>query len=442
MRPFTTLALLACAAAAPAAEDFFAEAEARIERHRKQDAILYIHDRDGNPLPGARVRVRQTGHAFAFGSQVDARVWGKVDDDDPYRRAIVNGDFNTAVLGNGLKWYAWDRMSRRAESDRAIRWFRDHGLRVRGHTMVWGTDNWGVAGSKDIKRHVERIDEKKNTGYRWKGKEREDYVKARMLRRIRNLATHYDGTIRDWDVLNEPTSEGHWQRLLDPGHHVHASPLMVDWFHAARDAAGPGVRLAINEFHILVGDFPEHRDGYADIIRFLLDHDAPLDAIGFQGHFYNGNRRRSPAQMWAVLERFARFGLPMFVSEFDCAGKNWGEDPEATQAEFLREVLVTCFSHPLVDGFVIWGYWDGSHWLGNAPFYREDWSEKPSLAVWRELIHETWRTELDDTTDEAGRFAFRGFKGGYEITVEAGEETFTAPLVLGDEALEQHFSAR
>jgi len=30
---------------------------------------------------------------------------------------------------------------------------------------------------------------------------------------------------------------------------------------------------------------------------------------------------------------------------------------------------------------VIWGYWDGSHWLDNAPFYREDWSEKPSLAV-------------------------------------------------------------
>ncbi len=424
-----------------AEEDFRSAADARIERHRMQDAVLVVHDGEGNPLPDARVVARMCEHAFAFGTQVNARYWITVGDEDPYRRAIVGGDFNTAVLGNGLKWYSWERLRRRANAERAIDWFAEHGLRVRGHTMVWGTDNWGVAAARDVKRFVAVKDREQNTGYIWKDEPRPDYVRRRLTHRIANLGAHFRGRIRDWDVLNEPVSEHWWNSLLDPDTEPHRSQLMAEWFRTARRAAGPGARLAVNEFHILVGEFEEHRAGYETVIRTLLEAEAPLDAIGFQGHFYLGDLRRSPAELYATLERFGAFGLPMFVSEFDCAGKRWGDTPaqvERAQADFLEDLLVACFSHPLVDGFIIWGYWDGTHWLKNAPFYRLDWSEKPSLDVWRRLVRDEWWTETSGTTDAEGRFAFRGFKGRYQVTMQVGRETATAAVVLGDEALEEN----
>ncbi|MFW5698487.1 MAG: endo-1,4-beta-xylanase [Planctomycetota bacterium] len=447
---FSRLTVFVCwCAMSPLAaqDDFFTAAAERIEQHRKQDAVVHLRARDGSPLPGARIRVVQRDHAFVFGTQVNARFWEECGDEHPYRRAIIAGDFNTAVLGNALKWTSWERMQRRERAVRAIDWFERHGLRVRGHTMVWGTDNWGVSGPMDIRALVERAEGEDVAGYRWRGEPQPAVVRARIDGHIRSLGSFFRGRIHDWDVLNEPTSENWWTVLLDPEADPRRSQLMVDWFRAARAGAGPGARLAINDFHILVGDHRQHRDDYAAVITYLQEHGAPLDAIGFQGHFYHSNLRRSPAQLYAVLERFGRFGLPMFVSEFDCSGKGWGENRDAAEkarAQFLREILITCFSHPQVDGFVIWGYWDGSHWLGNAPFYRADWSAKPGLAVWRELVRDRWWTEVAGTTDAEGRFAFRGFKGRYEVVVvnEAEEEILVAPVRLGDAPAVFHLAAR
>ena len=40
-----------------------------------------------------------------------------------------------------------------------------------------------------------------------------------------------------------------------------------------------------------------------------------------------------------------------------------------------------------------------------------------------QLIHEEWQTSLSGTTDATGRFAFRGFRGAYQVAIEAGGTT-------------------
>ena len=41
-----------------------------IEQHRKGFAHVKITDKSGNAIPGAKVRVNQTSHAFRFGANL------------------------------------------------------------------------------------------------------------------------------------------------------------------------------------------------------------------------------------------------------------------------------------------------------------------------------------------------------------------------------------
>lgn len=55
----------------------------------------------------------------------------------------------------------------------------------------------------------------------------------------------------------------------------------------------------------------------------------------------------------------------------------------------------------------------------HAPFYRADWSEKPALQVWRDLVYgEWWTGEQQATTDSEGWATFSGaFFGNYSVEV-------------------------
>ena len=58
-------------------------------------------------------------------------------------------------------------------------------------------------------------------------------------------------------------------------------------------------------------------DKYVVQIRELLNAGAPIDGIGFQGHFKN-NHDADPLQIQSVLDRFwNEFGLPIWITEFD-----------------------------------------------------------------------------------------------------------------------------
>ena len=44
-----------------------AQFDADIERYRKADALIRVQNREGNPVPGARVSLSQRTHDFTFG---------------------------------------------------------------------------------------------------------------------------------------------------------------------------------------------------------------------------------------------------------------------------------------------------------------------------------------------------------------------------------------
>lgn len=369
------------------------EALARIERIRQGGFRLQVVDADGRPVAGAQVRVEQQRADFHWGTALQMeRLVVDTPDNLRYRR-ITTELFNAASPENDLKWPVWrgewaGNFSP-AQTLAGLRWLRARGFHTRGHVLVW-------PGFKNLPRPVqERI-----------GTDRQAEIPALVEAHIREITRATKGLLDEWDVLNEPFTNHDLMTIFGDG-------IMPPWFRVAQEEL-PGVPLYLNDFsnHDLTTD-ADHVAHFEKTARYLLDQGAPVTGLGLQAHF--GGRPNAPENILAVLDRYQQaFNLPVRITEFDV----WTTDEEL-QADFTRDFLILCFSHPSVVGLQHWGFWETSHWRPPAAMFRADWSEKPNARVYRDLVLNQWRTRLAGRLDPQGRFAGRGFHGDYVVTVEA-----------------------
>jgi hypothetical protein len=84
----------------------------------------------------------------------------------------------------------------------------------------------------------------------------------------------------------------------------------------------------------------------------------------------------------------------------------------------MRDILTICFAHPSMKGFIMWGFWDGAHWLGNAPMYNQDWTIKQSGTAFIDQVFKKWWTDVKVNSSALGDATLRGYKGKYKITVK------------------------
>jgi GH35 family endo-1,4-beta-xylanase len=380
--------------------DWRRAAAQRIDQIRKAELELRVEDPAGQAIEGAKVRARLARHEFAFGTCVQAsRLVGPGEE---RYRGIITELFNFATLENDLKWPAlegdWNEGYPLDRAQAAVEWLGAQGIRVRGHVLVW-------PGWRNLPRSLQAL-------------EREPArLRGEVERHVRELASLLRGKLAHWDVLNEPFDN---HDLMD----ILGREVMIDWFRAAR-AADPQARLFINDYAILAGGGGRspHRDDYLGTIRLLVEGGAPLDGIGMQGHF--GTTLTAPQDLLSILDRFAEFGKPIFVTEYDI---DLGD--EALAAEYTHDFYTTLFSHPAVGGILMWGFWDGAHWKSNAPLYRRDWSLKPAGRVFRDLVLGAWHTDERGQTDGQGSFGVRGFLGEYVIEVQALGRTVATQVRL------------
>jgi len=388
------------------------DALARIEKIRKGDFAVKVTDATGRPVSGAKVTVTQTHAAFQWGSALQMERL-TVDTQDNLRYRQVTAElFNAASTENDLKWPAWlgewEGRFPHAQTLAGLHWLQDRGFYLRGHVFVW-------PGRKNLPKTVQDLI----------GTPRQNEIPAMVTDHIREEARATKGLLREWDVLNEPFTN---HDLMD----IFGREIMPSWFKAAREEL-PDAKLFFNDFsnHDATTD-ADHVKHFEETTRYLLAHGAPVDGLGLQAHF-NG-RPNAPENILAVLDRYqAEFHLPVRMTEFDV----WTRDEEL-QADFTRDFLILCFSHPSVVGVQHWGFWEVCHWRPSAAMYRADWSEKPNAKVYKDLVLHQWRTNLAGATGADGRYAGRGFHGDYTVTVEAGgrrvEKTFS--LAPGGEAVE------
>lgn len=366
------------------------KAAERIEKLRKRELSVRVVDKQGKPVAGADVSLRQTEQAFGFGSAVVAQTLIRPGNDE-YKR-LVGELFNVAVLENNLKWQPlagdWGEGWTLETALKGVDWLAQRGIPTRGHVLVW-------PGFRNLPASVKAL-EKEPTKLR-----------ARVNQHVTDLATATRGKLVHWDVVNEPFDN---HDLMD----ILGEDAMVDWFKRAR-AADPSAKLFINDYAILSGGggTTPHRDHYERTIQLLIDKGAPLDGVGMQGHF--GSSLTGPEDLLRLLDRYAKLGKQIWVTEYDV-----DVNDEELAGRYTRDFYTTLFSHPAVGGILMWGFWDGAHWHNNAPLYRRDWTLKPAGAAYRQLVLETFRTNVVGKTDAGGNYAARAFFGTYQLDVKSG----------------------
>ncbi|HEU4582567.1 MAG TPA: endo-1,4-beta-xylanase [Polyangiaceae bacterium] len=376
-----------------------AKAEQRIDQLRKADLVVKVVGSDGKPVKGATVSAKLTRHAFHFGTAAPAETL--LNGGNEKFVGLLRELFNTVTLENDLKWQALEDWSFPLERGvRGVDWLREAGMDVRGHVLVW-------PGWPNLPGYLQRF------------KDNPAQLREEVTAHIREVATAVKGKVIQWDVVNEPFTMHDLLDILGP-------EVMVDWFKQTH-AIDPAPKLYINDFAILSGGggTTPHRDHYEKMIQLLVDKGAPFDGIGLQGHF--GSSLTSPDDLMAILDRYAKFKKDIAVTEFDVV-----IDDEETAGNFVRDFYTVLFSHPAVTTIMMWGFWDTNHWKKNAVMYRGDWSLKPGGQAYRDLVFGKWRTQEQGTTDAAGQFKLRGFKGNYDVEVKRGSDTRTVKATLAD----------
>ena len=370
----------------------------QIERVRKADATLRVLGADEKPLAGARVSIEQTGHEFLFGcaipnpSGLRQRLESR-QNADAFEKAFLRL-FNYATTENAAKWVHVESEEGRytfEDLDLIVDWCEQHGVRLKGHCLVWGTQ--GPQGVPDWLRAYE--------GERLRGKVRE---------RVEMMVSRYAGRIAAWDVVNEPLHATWFEERLGPGYVAEA----MGW---AREA-GPQATLLVNEFRGMQGEAPR----YSDYLRGLRADAMPLDALGEQAHDHP--RWYSDERIGDSLDTLARVGVPIHITEFTYPndGRSIEEGPEGvwdeeTQGRFYERCYRAFFAHPAVEAITMWALWDGSSWRPGGGILRPDFSPKPAFEALDRLINREWRTQAELVTDAEGRASFRGFFGRYQARV-------------------------
>ncbi|MGO4374617.1 endo-1,4-beta-xylanase, partial [Paenibacillus sp. MCAF20] len=351
-----------------------AEADERIEQYRKGDFAITVIDEDGKPVEGADVHLKMKNHEFKFGTAVNSALALGTDANSEMYRTKLKENFNSVVMENDMKWSWWE--GNRARTVQLYNWLGENGFAVRGHALLWDGASRMPADIGELLNDREALDK-------------------RIKDHFHELAGYFRGRLFDWDVLNEPV-------LNKMIRGVYGDEIAADWFKLAKEA-DPDAKLYLNETQILGVDAPVI-DNLSDILQTLKDNEAPIDGIGIQAHF--GSTPEAPMDFYDQLTHFTQYADEIAITEFDMNSPR-----QDVQAMFTRDILIATFSHPNVQSFTMWGFWDGAHWQNNAPLFRSDWSLKPSGEEWRKLIYETWWTDSQGITNASGVYEDRGFYG-------------------------------
>ena len=387
--------------------------------HRIGEVTLTVLGPDRQPLADRVVTVAQQRHAFAFGNIgfdfVD-RVAGSALDLDHLAERWLHL-FNTATLP--FYWGSYE--PRRGEPDterlmKTARWLADRGVTVKGHPLVWHTvqPDWLLGLGLD---EVERL----------------------LRQRITDVVRGFAGLIDIWDAINEAVIMpvfANGDNAITPLARARGRIHMVRMAFEEARAANPAVTLVLNDFDL--------SSAYECLIEGVLEAGIRIDAIGLQTHMHQGFR--GEAYLTDVLDRFARYGLPLHLTETtlvsghlmpseiedlnDYQVPHWPTTPEgeARQADEIVRHYRLLVGHPAVQSINYWGIADDGAWLGApAGLLRLDGSPKPAYDALAGLIKgEWWLAPTELPTDAAGNVAVRGFFGDY--TVSAADAS--APFVL------------
>ena len=406
-----------------------------IEKYRKGDLKITVTDKEGNPIPDAKVSVKQKNHEFRFGANIFLLDEMESDEKNAEYKKRFADVFNMATLPfywrdleleRGKPRYDKDspKVYRRPAPDLCIEFCEQNGIEPREHALAY-----------------------EHFYPKWLADASIDECKAAYENRCREISEHYADRIPTIEVANEM---GFWDKGVTA---LFGDPDFIKYSFDVAEKYFPNNQLGINEeTERCWCDNTLTTDKYYAYIEANLLKGARIDAIGMQYHaFYKSEaeyektrRLYDPQQLYAHMDLYARLGKPLQVTEITIPAYTDNAEDEAIQAQIIENLFPIWFSHPSVEQIIYWNLVDGyAHVKSTDPikiretqgdmslgenYYRGgllrfDMTPKPAYDTIKRLITEVWHTEESGYTNESGNVEFRGFYGDYEVAVEGKAKT-------------------
>ncbi|MBB2948783.1 endo-1,4-beta-xylanase [Actinoplanes lutulentus] len=287
-------------------------------------------------LPGA------AGAATTLGASAaarDSRVFGTAVAasklSDTAYTTILNREFNAVTPENEMKIDATEPQRGQfsyGNADRIVAHARGQGMRVRGHTLAWHSQQPG-----------------------WMQSLSGSTLRSAMLNHVTQVATHFKGQVAWWDVVNEAFADGSSGARRDSNLQRTGNDWIEAAFTAAR-AADPSAKLCYNDYNTDNWSAAKTQAVYR-MVQDFKNRGVPIDCVGFQAHFTGGSSY--PSNFRTTLSSFAALGVDVHITELDITN---------APAAAYTSVTNDCLAVPRCRAITVWGIRDSDSWRsGESP---------------------------------------------------------------------------
>ncbi|WP_427968278.1 endo-1,4-beta-xylanase [Altererythrobacter sp.] len=316
--------------------------------------------------PSLDALAQGTGRRFGSAISWNTRNRDSGSVQNPLYTELVLAECGIVVPENEMKWQrlrpAPDVYDFKA-MDGIVRWARQHGLAMRGHTLLWHRPKWFPKWLNDYDFGANPVRE----------------AERLVTEHIRTVAARYRDEISSWDVVNEAIDHDSHGTLETSLSRAMGSPeAVLDLaFHTAREAL-PGKQLVYNDY---MSWEPQHKAHCNDVLRLLegfRKRGTPVDALGIQSHIEmfaidpaTGVGPYAEREWQRFLDEAVAMGYKLVITEFDVKDKALPGDigvRDTKVADFTRRYFDLMLDYDELGDILAWGMVDKYNWLqGFAP---------------------------------------------------------------------------
>jgi endo-1,4-beta-xylanase len=248
---------------------------------------------------------------------------------------IAAREFNMITAENEMKPDATEPSQNSfnfSSGDAIYNWATQRGLKVRGHTLAWHSQQpswWGGLSGTSLRNA--------------------------MISHINGVMAHYKGKLAYWDVVNEAFADDGSQNRRNSNLQATGNDWIEVAFRTAR-AADPNVKLCYNDYNIENWSAGKTQGVY-NMVKDFKSRGVPIDCVGLQTHFTGGSSL--PGNFQTTLSSFAALGVDVALTEVDVTNASTSQYQGLTQA---------CLNVPRCVGITVWGVRDSDSWRsGESP---------------------------------------------------------------------------
>lgn len=302
---------------------------------------------------------------FLIGAAINGR---QIEEKDTAGDRLIKQQFNAVTPENVMKAEliepAWNTFNF-GLADKLVAFAQQNNIKVNAHNLIWHSQ------LPTFMRNMQSPDS----------------VKQYFENHITTVASHYDGKVYSWDVVNEALNEDGTLRnsiflqKLGPDY-------IIEAFRLAQKAS-PKSRLYYNDYNI---EQPKKRAGAIALIKKIQAAGVRIDGVGIQGHW-----RADTVPMNDIeesIKEFSALGIEVMFTELDLGvlRNPWDNATADVSATAKGDSTMNPYANGLpgaveqiqanaysdlfklflkyknnVSRVTFWGVNDGQSWLNNWP---------------------------------------------------------------------------